>query len=156
MGIFSKIANFVTGGSAEVAVEIDNATLKEPFRAKISASIHNDDLNMERVYLLIRCVEEKQEEFKAEENQSITDNERILRDMNEWDREVIYKKELNVADKMVLKSGSKYNWESTVDLAGAEFPSKKEDKHHILWQIQAGIDVPGNDPDSGWIEFDVK
>jgi len=39
MGIFNKLINYMTGFSAEVGVEIDNANLKAPFPVGIGKSI---------------------------------------------------------------------------------------------------------------------
>ena len=156
MGIFNKLINYMTGFSAEVGVEIDNANLKAPFPVGIKAKVLQDDLNMEKVYMHIRCREEKLADFHIKSKEPETDNEKILREMQEWDKNTIYKKVIEVAPKGVLKSGKSYDWTVSVDITDASKPSRKEENHVIRWEVWAGIDVPGNDPDSGWIEFEVK
>ena len=156
MGFLNKMINYMTGFSAEVGVEIDNANLKAPFTVGIKAKVLQDDLFMEKVYMHIRCQEEKLANYDFDGKEPETDNEKILKEMEEWDKKIIFKKSLDVAPKGVLKSGETYEWSVTIDLTEASKPTQKTENHVIKWEVWAGIDVPGNDPDSGWIEFEVK
>ena len=154
MGLFSKMVNYVTGGSAQVDVDIDDASLSTPFSARVTAEIHDDNLKIEKVYLRFRCTEGKLAGY-IEEDKITTDNERILQEMNEWDIKTIFRTDVDVVGETELVSGESYQWTTQVDLSEAEFPSKKTDGYEIRWEVQAGIDVPGNDPDSGWVKIDV-
>jgi len=156
MGFFNKMINYMTGFSAEVGVEINGANLKDPFPVGVKAKILQDDLNMDKVYMHIRCLEEKLANYSSGGSEPETDNEKILSELNEWDKTTIFKKTVDVAPKGVLKSGETYDWSVLVDLTDASKPSQKSENHIIRWEVWAGIDVPGNDPDSGWVEFDVR
>lgn len=154
MGLFKRLVNYVTGGSAHVDVDIENAQLSTPFKVQIAAEIGNMDIDMDNVYLNIRCTEGKLVGF-VEEDKIVTDNERILQELNEWNIDTIYKKKVEVTGAGVLKAGENYSWEVEVDLSDAEKKTFKSAGYEIRWQLQAAIDVTGNDPDSGWVHFDV-
>lgn len=156
MGLFSKLINYMTGGSAEVKVEIQNANLSSPFPVSVSAKIHDHDLQCEKIYILIRCTEKKKEVFKPVDGENLTDNEKIVQEMDNWESEVLYENEIQVAPKCLLKNGVKYNWPLHIDLTNQSMPTVHGKNHKVIWEVQGAIDVAGNDPDSGWVEFDVK
>ncbi len=57
MGIFSKLKNYVTGGGAELSVEIESPSLTEAFTVRVNAHIQSDDLAVESVYVKLRGLE---------------------------------------------------------------------------------------------------
>lgn len=154
MGLFKRMINYVTGGSAQVDVEINDAQLSRPFKVGVTAEVQIEHLQMEKVYLLFRCTEGKLAGY-IEGGKAETDNERILQELNEWDVKTLYKKEVEVTGPSELVSGETYSWEVDVDLSDADSPSVKSEGYEIRWQVQGAIDVPGNDPDSGWVTFEV-
>ncbi len=153
MSIFNKLVDFVTGGSAEVEIDLKEATLNKPFSVKVTAKGLHNNVDIDRVYLLIRCREGKIIEFKATDNQPLTDNEKILNEMKEWDVDTVAEMDHTVSGKEELKKGKNYEWSSIVDLSKYDKVSVSGEKHFVKWEVQAGLDVPGNDPDSGWQEF---
>ncbi len=63
--------------------------------------------------------------------------------------------EVQLAGAEKLSAGETYTWNGEIRLPAGAPPSfqSKHMKHSI--EIQAGIDAPGNDPDSGWIEVHI-
>lgn len=155
MGIFNKIVDYVTGGSAEVNVDISKASVQEPFTAKIAAKISKNTLHVDKVYLLIRCKEGKLNRIVPTDGQPLTDNEKILNEMEDWDEKILFEKEFKVSGSAELKKEKSYNWEVKIDITEHPVTSEKTEDHFVQWEAQAGLDVPGNDPDSGWKEFKV-
>ena len=54
-----------------------------------------------------------------------------------------------------LKANTSYDWEAQLEL-----PSESNGTYHghnarHEWEIFAGLDMSGNDPDSGWVAFNV-
>ena len=154
MGLFNKIVNYMTGGSAHVDVDINNANLKSPFPVQITAKITDDNLNMDSVYLIIRCQDARLDGYSEEE--TVTDNERILKELNEWVFDTNFETRIEVSGPSELVAGEQYEWEVQVNLMEAEKVSFDSEGRKVIWEVQAGIDVPGNDPDSGWVEFIVS
>ena len=153
MGIFNRMIDFVTGGSAEVDVEIRNANLTEPFKVTVKADIGSEDIQCEKVYLLIRCQKIEKENYQAADESNMTDNEIILQESADWITETTYKSEIQVAPSMKLERGKSYEWDVQVDISAHDTPSETTPTRRIKWQVQGGIDVPGNDPDSAAFYF---
>ncbi len=154
MGLLHKILHYVTGGSAEVDVDIENANLDKPFPVKITAEIKDNDLNIDSVYLLFRCQDARLDGYS--ESGPETDNERILRELNEWVFDTVYETRIDISGEGTLKGGEDYSWDTMVDLSECDEKSYDSPGRRVIWEVQAGIDIPGNDPDSGWVEFQVK
>ncbi|MDH5400480.1 MAG: hypothetical protein OEX02_20160 [Cyclobacteriaceae bacterium] len=154
MGLFNKILNYVTGGSARVDIDIPQASISIPFPATVKAAITEHDLQADKVYLLIRCQEHKKS-FQPAKDGKLTDNEKILSELDEWDTETIYRKKVDVAPAQLLKKGNTYSWDVAIDLTDAKKPTMQDGEYKITWEFHAAIDVPGNDPDSGWVALTV-
>ncbi len=155
MGLFSKIKNFITGGAAEVSIlfeEIETDGSK-PIRLFVSA-LAKDDCTIKEVYLDIR----ERETYKKRVQQSTTDSEgnssTLYEDQTRYEDH--YTKQIILASDVKLKSGEEKKW-----LAEFELPHDALSTYHgqevfLKWEMQAGLDMPGNDPDSGWQAFIVK
>ncbi len=156
MGIFNKLLDFITGGSAEVTVDMNNATISSSFNVQVHAIIGDSDLDCRNVYLKIRCIEETLESYGPKNTEKMTDNEKILSEMKDWISDTIYNKQFNITNSCILKKGKAYDWESEIDITDASKASASSKDHRVIWQVQAGIDVHGNDPDSGWVDFQVE
>lgn len=156
MGLFKKLVHYVTGAGTDVSINVENATLSQPFNLSITATPKQGNLQCRKVYVLIRCKEEKLQEFKPLDENNMTDNEKILSEMQEWDSEIIYSNEIQVSDECTLNQGESYSWTTEINLNNEGNASKNDNNHRITWQVQAGIDVSGNDPDSGWVEIQVN
>ncbi len=55
-----------------------------------------------------------------------------------------------------IQAGQVYNWEGVIELPGNTNPSLSGKLIDHKWEIQAGLDMPGNDPDSGWQTLSVQ
>ena len=148
MGFFSKLKNAVTGGAAEVNVEIGEAVAGEGLPVKVVARAQST-FKINRVYLLVRASEE-----------AVVRDIDVHRDGGLIQEDVhgeieTCNMEINIADAMTLEEGADYEWETTVELPEDVNPTFRGEIIRHTWQLQAGLDAFGNDPDSGWIEFDV-
>lgn len=152
MGLFGKLksaANFVTGGGAKVAVEVEEATFGETIKVHITAEI-SSDMNARKIYAKL-----KSEEFVEVEDFDMapfggTTTEIVRHTTQLWDEE------FEVDGEQELKEGQTYNWTLEINLPEEEAnPTYHGACAHHTWYIFVGIDKSGNDPDSGWVEFDL-
>ena len=158
MSLLSKLKsmkNLVTGGGAQVHLEfLDEPTRDEPFRVKVTAHIEDADIKIGKVYLQLRGLESVQA--------MDTDVERDEDGNMEVDREVVSKSEttydrvINVAGPEELEANGQYEWEAEVQLPPNALPTYIGRNARHEWALFAGLDKSGNDPDSGWVEFDVR
>ncbi|MCG8417382.1 MAG: hypothetical protein MJE77_05495 [Proteobacteria bacterium] len=149
MGLFDKIKgikNAVTGGAADVAVEVGQADTEQPIPVRVTARA-KADFKINRVYLLIRAHEEA-----LVRDVDIERDGRVSSETVRGEYETC-KLEIEVAGSQELQEGEEYTWECEVNLPGDANPSFSGETIRHLWSVQAGLDARGNDPDSGWVEF---
>ena len=149
MGLFDKIksaANFITGGGATVTVtpvNFDNNG-KEPITVKVNAVIKDKALSATKIYLDIRAEERVSGNFNTNEGKK-----RVSESVT------TYKAQVEVAPGQELEANGTYDWEATFSIpheVSGTFHGQMA--HHVI-EVRAGLDVRGNDPDSGWVEIRV-
>lgn len=152
MGLFSKIKNFVTGGAAEVSVVFENRTTdgSGPVRLFVTA-LAKDDCKIKEVYLHVRG----QETYKRRVQHTTTDSDgnvtTTYRDDTHYD--VHFDSTLKLAKEVTLNKGDESKWLAEFELPPSAVPTFHGSDCFMKWEVQAGLDMPGNDPDSGWVEF---
>lgn len=131
MGLFDNIKNYVTGGAAEVKLELESATLIEEqvLKLTIAARPTSDTIHAKKLYLEVKALES-----------SSTKNVR-------------YQKDYVVESEIQINEGNEREWTFEVELP-PEAPATHIGKHFSLeWGVKAGLDMGGKDPDSGWVRF---
>jgi len=139
MGFFKDLKNKVTGGAATVRVNVPTAQRGRATPVQVQATAKANG-KVAAVYLLIRATENAQ--FKH-------NDEKVS------GSKVSYETRLTIAGAQDLKEGETYNWEGVMELPTNSNPTLRGSIIDHTWEIQAGLDMPGNDPDSGWQSFDV-
>jgi hypothetical protein len=152
MGLWGKLkgaVNAMTGGSATVKLEIGEATLGEDIGFRVIAEA-NADVSISSVYLLVRAIEEA--EVRDVDYDFNDGHRRIERVHGSYET---FKGRFEVADGQELTEGETYEWEGTFTVPDSENPSFDGTMISHTWQIQAALDATGNDPDSGWLNFEM-
>jgi hypothetical protein len=139
MGFFKDLKNKVTGGAATVRVNVPAARRGQQVPVKVQATAKANG-KVTAVYLLVRAVENAQ--FKR-------DGEKIS------ESKVSFETRVNIAGAMEIKEGQTYDFDGQLELPVNTNPTLRGSIIDHTWEIQAGLDMPGNDPDSGWQSFDV-
>jgi hypothetical protein len=148
MGLMDKLKaakNAVTGGAANVTLEIGQAARGEVATMKITATA-KANLNAKKVYIIVRAVEEAVvEDYDTGRGRETVRGEHVSHEMT-----------VDVAGQTEMTEGQTQSWDAQVQLpAGAGSSYHGRIIRHV-WKAQAGLDTVGNDPDSGWIEFTVN
>ena len=139
MGFFKDLKNKVTGGAATVRVTVPAARRGQAVPVQVQATAKANG-KASAVYLLVRATESA--EFKA-------NNEKVQ------GSKISYETRVNVAGAQDLKEGETYTWDGVLELPINSNPTLRGSIIEHTWEVQAGLDMPGNDPDSGWQTFDV-
>lgn len=148
MGFFSNLKNAVTGGAATVSVQVPAGQRGSSVPFQIQA-IAKSNGNVQSVYLLVRALESAQV--------SDTDyNGGQARKETVHGQRVTYETRIAVAGAMQLQEGQTYRWEGQLPLPTNANPSFAGQMVNHTWQIQAGLEMTGNDPDSGWQTVQVS
>ncbi|VXD14860.1 hypothetical protein [Marinoscillum sp. 108] len=155
MGLFSKIKNYITGGAASVSVVFESPMVdgSAPIRLFVTA-IAKDDCKIKKVYLNIRARETYIKTVTYTETDGDGNSRTSTRDETRFEDH--FQKEMILATDLELKKGAEDKW-----LAEFELPEDTKATYHgksvfFKWEFQAGLDMPGNDPDSGWVELLVS
>ena len=139
MGFFKDLKNKVTGGAATVRVNVPSARRGQAVPIQVQATAKANG-KASAVYVLVRATERA--EFKE-------DGEKVS------GSRVSYETRVNIAPAQELQDGQTYNWEGVLELPTNTNPTVRGSIIDHIWEVQAGLDMPGNDPDSGWQSFDV-
>ncbi|MGE0789615.1 MAG: hypothetical protein AB7S26_28340 [Sandaracinaceae bacterium] len=148
MGFFDNLKNAVTGGAAEVRLETGPAVRGQVLQFRVHAQAKSD-AQVNAVYLLIRAVETCQvKDTDWDDGKRMTETVR--------GRKVSFEQKVNVAPGGQLANGQAYSWDGQVQLPAQVGPTFRGTMIAHTWEVQAGLDMTGNDPDSGWITLEVQ
>ncbi len=140
MGFFKDLKNKVTGGAATVRVTVPTARRGQATPVKVQA-VAKANGKVSAVYLLLRATESA--EFKADNGEKVKGEK------------VSYENKVTIAGAIDIQEGQTYDFEGIIELPTSCNASLRGGIIQHTWEIQAGLDMPGNDPDSGWQSFDV-
>jgi hypothetical protein len=140
MGFFKDLKNKVTGGAATVRVTVPSAQRGRAVPVQVQATAKANG-KVTAVYLLVRATESC--EFKH-------NNEKVS------SAKISYETRIQIAGAQDIKEGETYNWDGQLELPVNTNPTLRGSLIDHTWEVQAGLDMPGNDPDSGWQSFDVS
>lgn len=140
MGFFKDLKNKVTGGAATVRVNVPAARRGQGVAVQVQATAKADG-KVSSVYLLVRGTESA--EWKS-------NNEKVSNE------KVSFETRIQIAGAQEIKEGQTYNWEGILELPNNVHPTLRGSLINHVWEVQAGLDMPGNDPDSGWQSLEVS
>jgi hypothetical protein len=148
MGFFDKL----TGGAAEVRVAVlGEPILGEPFQVEISAAA-TSGFKINKVYLLVKAWEEVKAEgveIEIEDGELEVEKEMVHKIVDTFNAEI------EVDGTQEIDSGETKTWtvEVTIDPENNGTYRGVHARHE--WQLYVGLDAFGNDPDSGWVGFEI-
>ena len=140
MGFFKDLKNKITGGAATVRVSVPASRRGASIPVQVQAQAKANG-KVSAVYLLVRATENAS--FKDSNNEKVSGSK------------VSYENRVMIAGAQDLKEGETYNWEAQSELPSNANSALRGAIIDHTWEVQAGLDMPGNDPDSGWQSFDV-
>jgi hypothetical protein len=140
MGFFKDLMNKVTGGAATVRVNLPSSVKRGQAAAVQVQATAKANGKVSAVYLLVRSTELA--EFKAE-------GEKVRGEATGFETRI------QIAGAQELKEGETYTWDGQLELPVTTYPTMRGQIVQHTWHVQAGLDMPGNDPDSGWQPVEV-
>ncbi len=153
MGIFSKLADAVTGGWTKVHLQWSDPVLGKPIQVRVNADSLKSDKDIEGVYIQIQAEEKvKLPEVHIAE----TINGVVKEKIEEVSRSAItFDQKFPIGGPQPLKAGQAYEWSGTITIPGDARQTYLGLNASHTWRIMAGLEVKGNDPDSGWTTITV-
>jgi len=154
MGFLNKLKGAVsklTGGGAKLTVFVNGNNIKETLNITINAEVKDNPLEVKKVYLWVKSVEK----IDIPKN-SLPQNLREAANFGlTLSNDRFPKKEFVVAEAQNLNAKQTYTWNIDIKLDTGAIPSYNGHFANHEWLFYAGLDVKGNDPDSGWQKFDL-
>ncbi len=147
MGIFDKLkkmGNFISGGAAKVELNVPGGFLGTPLIVNVTVKIGENAVEVKSVYLNIQCVEKIKEEVENEDGKEIEENENV-----------IFESKIIVAEGGTFEGGKEYSFLKEIILPESSQATSLDDSREVYWEFMAGLDMKGNDPDSGWIKANI-
>jgi len=154
MGLFSRMKNTLTGGWADVTVNVGEARIGDNLEVMVRASV-KEDITVDRVYLKLAAVERVEIDsysVSVRDMKGHFNSESVDIDLSE----TFHEKDVTVSGGGDLQAGVQYEWPAEVFIPGGLPPSFRGRYARIEWKIRAGLDMKGNDPDSGWQIIQVQ
>jgi hypothetical protein len=151
MGFLDKMKaakNFVTGGGAKVAIQVGEGKLGGTVPVRISAEISSADLSVSKVYVRARA--EEIIKMTVIDQDDHGDKDKINENSETFDQT------FDVTGPLNLEAGSRHEWTADIQIPASAEPTYRGRNARHVWRFQAGLDVKGNDPDSGWTEVTLR
>ncbi len=151
MGFLDKlksVKNFVTGGGAKVSVQIGQPALGQPIPVLVRAQVDSAPINAAKVYVAIRAVESIHMVVRDQDTPG--DKDRVQTSDTTFSQEFV------IAGPQQLAAGSSHEWQGQIMIPPGVQPTYQGKNAKHEWSVLAALDVTGNDPDSGWIEFVLR
>lgn len=146
--------NYITGGGAVVTLEIENPSLKKPFKIKVKAQIGDADLEIKGVEITIRS-----SEAVVVHGVRVAPPGTSLPPYRPQDvrAEVeLYREKIVLSNNPArLLSKKPYEWIREVTLGANALPTFQGKNAKHAWFAEGSLLVSGKNPSSGWIEFAV-
>jgi len=140
MGFFSDLKNKVTGGGATVRLQVSGVRRGAASPVQVQAQAKANG-KVSAVYILVRATETAS--WKGENNSTVSNSK------------VSYENKIQIGGAFELKEGQTYDFQGQIELPHNVNPTLNGSLINHTWEVQAGLDMPGNDPDSGWQKIDV-
>jgi hypothetical protein len=145
----------MTGGNAEVTLEVLDKTMRgRPFKVQIKAVVGESECKINKVYLKVRGVEHVKVpnvEVAEKKGDVIESRRKTIQH-----QENTYELDQDIAPETLLQAGQTYTWETEVDLPKEVIPTFTGKNARHEWRLMAGLDMRGNDPDSGWVDIHIE
>jgi hypothetical protein len=150
MGFFKNLMNKITGGGAKLTLELVEPKLEGTFLVRVNALVSEAELKIAKVYLNIKSVENA-----VVRNVEVADGDQGTKREDVEGNEEVFHTEVLIAGPQILHPNQTYKWEKEISLPSGVGPTFIGKNISHEWYFLAGLDVSGNDPDSGWAAYEL-
>ena len=154
MGFLDKLKSIgrgITGGGASVQLRVGGqAALGHPIPVQVTATVEGAAIKAAKIYVAARAVETIDCVVRDRDSAGGNDRDRVHVTENTYSQEFV------INGPVELAANSQHEWRGEIVLPTSAPPSYRGKNAKHEWSLLAAIDVTGNDPDSGWIEIQVR
>ena len=159
MGLYDTLVslkNLVTGGSAEVVLDVEPLMQGVPFNITVQVRVAAELLKIRGAYLKIQGVEDIEVPINTQEVKE-TGKRTAVGAIKKTVKchTVTSEQKIQIAKVMELEANEDYKWDAIAKLAPDNGPVYRGIHCNHHYRIKAYLDCYGNDPDSGWIDLEI-
>lgn len=159
MVLFDKLksaANFITGNSVKMEMELPTATRGVPFTVTVTAKVKDADVNIKRAYLKFQAFERVvKENIVQTETHSENQDKTVITTEKDEEENQTFNLEVDICGEQVLKAKETYTWTKEFTLTENAMPTLSTYPQNHYRLCLAGQDTKRNDPDTGWKDLVV-
>ena len=153
MGLFSKLADAVTGGWVKVHFQWSEPVPGKPIEVKVNADSVKSEKDIQSVY--VQVVAEEKVTIPNVHVAEMVNGVLTEKVESVSNTTVTFSQKFPIAGPQPLKPDQTYEWTGTITLPAEARPTYLGVNAGHSWRIMAGLEVKGNDPDSGWTVIPV-
>jgi hypothetical protein len=143
MGFLSKLVNKVTGGWAEVTMEVPDAVVRgQRFDVTAEVEVKSEAIDVEGVVIELQCIV-MVDSYDADLTDGIKPPDTA---------KTVHRYEVAVAEAQQLAAGSSSSYAASFEISPGDSAS---DAEHT-WMARTVVRMAGNDPDSRWKTLQVS
>ncbi len=153
MGFFSKIKNSMTGGWAKLNLFCEGGERGEEMPLSIEIAVKDESINVDEIYVILECREVIDiPNYRANDRDQPGDVDYLhIHHATE-----LLRHRFSVAPPQTLEANSTQTLECVIPVPENLPPTYRGPHARVEWRLFAGLDMKGNDPDSGWREILVE
>ncbi|WP_299247558.1 hypothetical protein [uncultured Cytophaga sp.] len=153
MGLFDKIksiANKITGNAAKVEI-VMNTNVPRNVNVPVTVNVEVKDvgITIDKLYVKLVAIQHVKIIHNEIVNGNSVSKEKV-------DTSYIHEFSFEFSGSRHLDANKNYSWVENVFLPEGVQASYNVYPREVRWHILAGLDMPGNDPDSGRVEIFVS
>ncbi|GLR19271.1 hypothetical protein [Portibacter lacus] len=158
MGIFDKLKkfkNYISGSGAELHLSIDNSLVQTEGRVLVTVfcQVKEHDILVDKLYLKLKA--EETVRYRDANYHGTNTRARTTGGTNRTAHATTFKNELIIDQNFRLDRDGEYEWQAEFmippNIPGTYVGINAQHE----WKVLAGLSKKGNDPDSGWVPFQV-
>ncbi len=157
MGFFKNLKKNMTGDWATISVSTTPTTRGGTAVATIDINVKDDDINIDRVYAKLKCVEEiRLDNYRPKMTGSArSDKDNRPESVDVRHSDTVYDQELNVTGASQMTANSSHQLTAEFPLPPNLPPTYTGANTKFTYKVMAAIDMKGNDPNTKWVEIRV-
>lgn len=161
MGFFSDLKKNLTGGWADLALTLQPVARGEQLNATLSFSVRDEPIDVTKITMKVRCQEivtvpERSMPGRTQHTPGQPGHTAHASTGPTTVTETLFSQEVVATHARSFAAGAQETFNLVVSIPTHLPPTLQGRNARFEWSAYASADMRGNDPDSGWVPFEVR
>lgn len=148
MAFLQKLVKSVTGSWADVSLQVVKMTPGLSRNFDVSIEVNDEAIEFSRIVAVVRCTETARVSVSGSEDDSFGSD-------TETDSATVSEETIVLRGPGNFRAGQREALSFPVTVPHEGPFSFKGNYVELEWKCKVSVEMRGNDPDSGWVSFDV-